>query len=461
MKDSRMFDKMLGSGSIRRVTLGGMTALAVYVAGAGLTACSQLLIARIVGAETFGVYSYVLAWVTVLAYFSALGFDIALLRFVSAYRASQAWGLLRGVIRYSERRMAIAGTLVVAVGAIAIAISANEISPELRNTFLAGFVLVPVWALLWIRSSIVRAFGGVLSAVVPDRMVRDGTLICIIVLLSWGLKWHLDAPLIMMATLASTTAALVMASLAVRRLHPPEIDGAVPDYDIPVWRKTILPLMAITATEALLNRCGVLVLGWIGSTRDAGIYALVFSISFLVALPRTAANTLLAPTISDLFVRKQRHALQILTARIALWTLCGAAVSALALSIVAAPLLAWFGRGYEAGVPALHILLVGQVIAASCGSQLSIMTMTGCERGAALLLLLSALFNILLSAVLVSLLGLTGAAISTTVTLVVWNIAMAIFIWHRLRLLPSPVFMLQSIFRAKTFVRTPRGSPTI
>ncbi|MGK3945960.1 hypothetical protein ABK046_47385, partial [Streptomyces caeruleatus] len=80
--------------------------------------------------------------------------------------------------------MAVAGAIVVVVGAAAVVIPNREISPELRNTFLAGFVLVPVWALLWIRSSIVRAFGGVLSAVVPDRMIRDGALICIVVLLS-------------------------------------------------------------------------------------------------------------------------------------------------------------------------------------------------------------------------------------------------------------------------------------
>ena len=444
-----MFDKMLGTGPTRRVTLGGIAALAVYVAGAGLTACSQFLIARIAGAETFGVYAYVLAWVTVLAYFSALGFDIALLRFVSAYRAKQAWSLLRGVIQYSEQRMAIAGTLVVAIGATAVVISNNEIYPELRNTFLVGFALVPVWALLWIRSSIVRAFGGVLSAVVPDRMIRDGGLICIVVLLSQGLKWHLDAPLVMMATLASAMMALILASLAVRRLHPQEMDGIAPSYDTPIWRKTILPLVAIAATEAMLNRCGVLVLGWVGLTKEAGIYALVFSISFLVALPRTAANTLLAPTISDLFVRKQHDALQALTARIALWTLCGAALSALALSIIAEPLLAWFGRAYEAGVPSLHVLLLGQVFAASCGSQLSIMTMTGCERLAALLLILSAIFNVLLSAILVSQLGLIGAAISATITLMIWNIAMAAFIWRRLGLLPSPIFMLQSAFKTK------------
>jgi O-antigen/teichoic acid export membrane protein len=202
----------------------------------------------------------------------------------------------------------------------------------------------------------------------------------------------------------------------------------------------------------------VLVLGWIGSTTDAGIYALAFSISFMVALPRAAANTLLAPTISDLFVRKQHHTLQILIARTAMWTLCGAAGSAIALAVIADPLLAWFGRGYEAGVPALRILLAGQVLAASCGSQLSIMTMTGCERGAAVLLIVGALVNILLSAILVSLLGLTGAAISTTLTFVVWNVAMAAFIWHHLRLLPGPVFTLQSMLKGETM--SPRGSPT-
>jgi len=444
-----MLDRILGSGSTRRVTLGGITALAAYVAGAGLTACSQFLIARIVGAETFGVYSYVLAWVTVLAYFSALGFDIALLRFVSAYLASQAWGLLRGVIRYSERRVAITGSLITIVGMIAVTIPNTRISHELKDTFLAGFILVPVWALLWIRSSIVRAFGGVLSAVVPDRMVRDGTLICIILLLSWGMKRDLNASLVMLATFSGTTIALILATLAARHLHPREIDRVTLSYDIPAWRKTILPLMAITATESMLNRCGVLVLGWVGLTKEAGIYALIFSISFLVALPRTAANTLLAPMISDLFVRKQHHALQILTARLALWTLCGAALSALALSVIADHFLAWFGHGYEAGVPALHILLLGQVLAASCGSQLSIMTMTGCERSAALLLLLSAIFNVLLSAVLVSQLGLVGAALSTTITLVIWNIAMAAFIWRHMKLLPSPVFMLQFILRTK------------
>ena len=44
-------------------------------------------------------------------------------------------------------------------------------------------------------------------------------------------------------------------------------------------------------------------------------------------------------------------------------------------------------RHCTASAPILRILLVGQVIAASYGSQLSVMTMTEHERGAAALLI--------------------------------------------------------------------------
>jgi len=91
-----MDDGMPGSATVSRVARGGVTAFFVYGAGFGLTYCSQLVIARIVGVDTYGVYAYVFAWMVVLAYFSTLGFDVGLLRFVPAYEAERAWPLLQG-----------------------------------------------------------------------------------------------------------------------------------------------------------------------------------------------------------------------------------------------------------------------------------------------------------------------------------------------------------------------------
>ena len=316
-----MHDQALGNARIKRVALGGATAFAVYIASAGVAACSQLLIARIVGADTYGVYAYVIAWMTILAYFSALGFDIALLRFVPAYQTTQAWSLARGVIQYAERRALVVSILVMLAGASVIAICSRQFSPELRNTFLVGFILVPVWALLWIRCSIVRAFGGVVLALVPGR--------------------HTNAPVVMLATLVGSIAALTLASLAMRRLRPGELDIILPEYAAATWRHTAVPLVIITAAEAVLNRGGVVLLGWFGETREAGIYSLAFNIAFLVVLPRTAINTLFAPTISSLFTRRDQVTLQDLVAKAASWTLCAAVCIALVLAILAEPILTW------------------------------------------------------------------------------------------------------------------------
>ena len=435
------------SSPISRVVRGSFAAFVIYGAGIGLTYCSQLLIARFVGVAAYGVYAYVFAWMTVLAYLSAIGFDVALLRFLPAYEAEHKWPLFRGVIQYAERRAAIAGVSCILVGVCVV--TYEGLSPQLRNTFLIGLMLVPVWALLWIRCSILRAFGGVVLAIAPDRVVRDGLLVGLLAFACLGLGWSLDATMAITATVVSSTIALCVASFAVRRLHPGAIDNILPAYDAPVWRRAAIPLVIIGATEALMNRTGVIMLGWIGDTKAAGIYSLAFNIAFVVALPRIAINTLFAPTVSSLFSRRDQLLLRALVTSAASWTLAGSACITLTLFVLAEPFLGWFGPGYEAGVPALRILLVGQVIVAGTGSQLYLMTMTGCERGAATLLVLSAVLNAAASAALIGLFGLTGAAVASAATLIIWNLAMALFLWRHLSLLPGVLASYPAPFREK------------
>src|SRR3981081_4431039 len=115
-----MHETVLGSAPVRRVARGSVTAFAIIAAGVGLTYCSQLLIARVVGVDMYGIYAYVIAWIGVLAYFSALGFDVALLRFVPAYHAEKSWALLRGVVQYAQRRAILVGVMVMLVGMLVI-----------------------------------------------------------------------------------------------------------------------------------------------------------------------------------------------------------------------------------------------------------------------------------------------------------------------------------------------------
>jgi O-antigen/teichoic acid export membrane protein len=440
----------------RRIARGGAAAFGIHAVGVGLTYFSQLLVARVVGPNSYGNYFYALSWITVLSYFSALGFDVALLRYAPAYQTQRAWPLLRGVIQYAESRATYLGILVVVAGTVVMMVSKHT-SLELRNTFLVGLMLTPIWALLWIRCALVRAFGGVVSALAPDRLVRDGVLLGLIALTSVGFNWRVDAPMVMTFTFVGSVIGLTVASTALSRMRPHEIIGVAPKYDASAWRQTALPLVIMAVTEILMNRMGVLFLGWMGQTKAAGIYGLAFSVALLITLPRMAVNTLFAPTISNLYILHDIGTLNRLVARSTLWTLMGAACIGFGLVVLANPLLSWFGKDYGAGVPALFILIAGQLIVASTGSQMFLMTMTGDERRAAFLLVFSCAANALFSVILIPWFGLVGAAVGSTLALVLWNAAMALFIWWRLGLLPGVFAGLRSPNEAELRVEKKTG----
>lgn len=433
-----------GNGSLAtNLARGSAAAFAVYVAGAAVTYCAQLALARVIGADGYGVYAYVFAWVSVSAYAAALGFNVSLMRFVPAYQAQQAWSHLRGVIQYASRRTIVAGCGVAVIGSAVVLNRAADMPPELATTFLIGLALVPILASLWVRSAVVRALGGVVSALAPDRLVRDVVLLGLIGLASVGAWRAADAPAAMAATVIGAAAGLGLVSFAMHRLMPSAAAGSTPAYEARIWRRTALPLVVIGAANILMNRTGVLLLGWIVGTKDAGIYALAFNFALVTALPQTAVNALLTPAISNLFVRNERTALRTMIANAALWTLIASVGVALPIAILAKPLLALFGHDFGAGAPALRVLLIGQVFVAGAGSQLYLLTMTGHERSAATLLAGGVALNAALGAALIGRFGPTGAAIAAAIAMIALNAAMAFSVWQNLRFSPGVLAGLQ------------------
>jgi O-antigen/teichoic acid export membrane protein len=402
------------------------------------------------GATSFGTYAYVLAWMTVLAYFCALGFDISLLRFVSAYEAMKRWDLLRGIIRYAEIRVAIVGVSIIAIGITVVLYCSTG---QTARAFAIGFPLAPLLALLWIRCSTVRALGGLMSAIAPERLIRDGGLIVVLSALALLSPNNIGAPMAILSSVISTIVALAIVTASRRRLFARMVSVQPPAYDRALWRKVALPLVIISAVEILWNRTGVIVLGWFGDARGAGLYFLAFNIAFVVALPKTAINAVFAPAISNLFVRNRRSELQMLTARASLLTLVSAFGLALPLWLFAEPILRLFGPEFVSAALPVRILLVGQVFSAAFGSQLYVMTMTGEQTWAAAIIVATVAVNFLLTVLLTGQFGGAGAAAATATTLVLWNAAMALFIRRHLLLWPSFVgFIAPTVPRSSSHI---------
>jgi len=447
---ARLSGMVSGSSSSAKVARSGATAFAIFFVGSGLTYLSQIVIARLTGATSYGYYTYALAWITLLAYVAAFGFDVALLRFVAAYRNQAKWDLLHGVVRYAERWVLASGGILVVLGTGIVLARGNQIDPELRNTFLFGFPLIPILALAWIRCAVLRAHDHVIIPLTSSLLVRDGILIALVIFAGVGLGLRVDAQFAMLALLAGASIGLGIASLVKRRIQlKPGAGPSAPAYDVAIWQRAAMPLLVIGAVEVLMNRAGVLCLGWMGETKNAGIFSLAFNIAYLVAIPRTALNTLFAPTVSSLHDSNNHSQLQDLVSKSTLWSLAAATVVGLGLLAGADLLFSLFGKDFVSGLPALRILLVGQVLIAGAGSQLTILTMTGHERSAAALIIVSAIVNVISMFALVYWFGMVGAALAAIGSMIVWNVLMAIFIWRKLNLLPG---LLALVAQSSLFV---------
>src|SRR5437588_12046782 len=80
---------------------GAVRVLAIRLLGAGLTYASMVLLARWLGANSFGIYAYVLVIVTLLGLAFSFGFNSSSLRFISSYLAQNKLRRLTGFLRQS------------------------------------------------------------------------------------------------------------------------------------------------------------------------------------------------------------------------------------------------------------------------------------------------------------------------------------------------------------------------
>jgi O-antigen/teichoic acid export membrane protein len=431
------WNKLFGGKISRKLLTSSFGAFVIYCFGAGISYLSQLVVARTIGATSFGIFAYVTAWVTILGYLSALGFNISLMRFIPAYFTRSDWPAIAGIVRFSQLAAAGAGFGVGLLGLAVIAYNAHRIGSETAMALAIGMVTVPIMALYLANSAIVRSFGGIVKAIAPERLLRDSVIMVLVVSLPFLFNVKPSAYLATAAGLAGALATLTCLKIFVSRLSPPELLATSYKIETSKWLAPILPLMLSVLADNLMIRSGIIVLGFTSNTIGAGIFAAALSISLLTGLPRMSISTIFAPTVSELYARGDHKGLQAITFKASLFSISGTAIIAAPLILFAEDLLQLFGREFVAGAPLVRILVAGYLISSMGGPQQHLVNMTGHERQGAAMQASCALFNLLACFATINLFGLKGAAWSMATAMVLWNLVMAIFVYRHLNLLPG------------------------
>src|ERR1043166_6415893 len=97
-----LFDRSNAKTLETRVSRGALGSFALKGVLTGLSLFITLVLTRSLGALDFGVYAYALAWVNFLTIPALVGLDRMLVREVAAGQVQSEWGVVRGLLRWSN-----------------------------------------------------------------------------------------------------------------------------------------------------------------------------------------------------------------------------------------------------------------------------------------------------------------------------------------------------------------------
>jgi O-antigen/teichoic acid export membrane protein len=423
-------DESLTSMLIR----GSSASLSIKMLGTGIIFGVQVLLARWLGVNDYGTYIYALTWMNYLILFGRLGFDMATLRFVSGYEGKNSWGLLRGYIKRTNQISLLFASFVSLLTIFVACYFRKRFDAELYNTFFIACFLVPTTSLLLINESTLKALKRVALGQLPNQVFRPLLLTIYFLFATLVLGINPNSSLAMLANCTATFCSLMIVILFVKKSVPLKIYSEEIKFDTRHWISVSLPMLMITTFNMVLAKTDVIMIGILRNHADVGIYNAAKQLATLMLFGLVAANAIIGPMISMLYAQGRLKDLQNivrLAARgITMFTLPIWLLYFLKGDFV----LSLFGTAFTKGHFALAILASGQLVNAFAGPAALILTMTGNHSIVTKIFGLSALMNILLNFILIKKIGILGAALSTALITVIWNVIVSYVSLKRLGL---------------------------
>lgn len=435
---SRTVENLLGTPDVlrRELAFGTGGGLLLKAVSALLALISSVVLARLLGPSGYGIYSYAVAVATFLTVPAAFGLPNLIVREVAVYRAHRRWGEMRGLLRWSMRRVFAASLILAALAAAGVQAFEQQIDGP--TAILVGLLIVPVASLGFLGQSFLRGLRRVVLAQVPDSLVRPSLFLGVIVLWALLAPDRLEATSAVWASVLAWGVALAVMGFLVGRHRPPEVLDAAAVVESKRWLRGAIPLFLIGAMNYLNIRTDILMLGVLRDAADVGLYRVAMRGAELMMLVLSVVGMVLQPIFASLHARGERVRLQRLVTIGARVTLGLSLPLGLLFIFVGRPLVAFaFGEEFREAAPPLAILSVGQLVSVSMGSVGPLLVMTGHERRAALAIGMGVLTDIGLNALLIPVYGPIGAAVATAVSMAVWSGLLALTVHRVLRLRPS------------------------
>lgn len=421
---------------ISTIAKGAGIGLTGTIIGTGLRYLFELIVARNLEANLFGVFFLGFTIFKLLERISTLGLNNGVLRYVSLYRGVGDKERMKGTVLLSlEIVLSVAAGIAILMIVFSNFVSITLFSQANLSLVLKIFAVGVIFtAVTEISVFFTQAFQ-IMKYKVLVRMLFEPSLRILLVLVTFVLGWKLygavfvvDISLVLGSLLAFYYVKRIFPSITDKKLHPVYDSKSLLNFSWPLFFVGFFNLTSV--------QINTLMLGFFKSSQEVGIYGAAQRSAFLIIIILKSFNDIFAPMISDLYNKKEYKKLNNLFKIVTKWIFSFSFPVFLILVLFSREILDLWGGEYTAGTSCLIIICFAQLINCSVGSVGSMIMMTGRTKINLMNIIAVLILTIIAGLILIPKYGMLGAALTTAISISFLNIIFLVEVYFILRMHP-------------------------
>src|SRR6516165_4259888 len=255
----------------KTVLFGAGLALIIRILASAIGYAIIILLARWMGPADYGLYSFAIAWMTLLAYPVSLGLPGAAVRFVGQYAAASDWQHVVGFMQASSWLAFSCGALIATLTIPAVLYFKPYLNPDYVAPTIVALAGIPFVALTIVRSEVIRGLGWIALAWGPLQLGQPLLLLIITATMVFS-TMQLTATVGVFASILAYTANLIAQWRVLHERLGTRIE-AKPSVNLSPWLAVALSFLWIYLANAIFVQADVIVVGIFLKSQDVAIYS--------------------------------------------------------------------------------------------------------------------------------------------------------------------------------------------
>lgn len=417
------------------------TALVFFLTflGLGLNYIYGIVLARMLGINTYGLFSLGFAVFNVLSLISVMGLDSAVLRFCPKL-VNEDGGI--GVFGLVTKVILLGGAVSVCIGTTLFLMQeylADNIfnEPLLRNVLALFSMAIPSYVLSSILFSVLQAKHKVkwrmFVRYVSEPIMKMG-LTVLLLLFGWQIEGALWAYII------ALWMSVVLAGIPVIRL----IKNGTNMFPMSEILQHSIPLFVGLVFTVIAYRSDFILLGYYMSIDKVGMYAAAFQTAAIISIIIQSVESTTAPHLSESIEGQDKKKLEDTYALSLRWMLNIALPIFSVFIIFSEEILGLFGDSFKEAYLCFTVLTIGQIVNIATGSANYMLLLSGRPKTIMINSIAFGTTQVVLNLFLIPNHGIVGAALAMLISVSLINIVRLIEVYIFLRVQPYKVDVFKS-----------------